>query len=103
MPIVNHGKKEIQTTQFLQEKVWISISGKGGLCRKLKKCLHEIFSMAQGVPSGINFIGLLSVMQSDENLYKTGRIVDCNIVYVMFFIICNSIINRTKKMVKGLL
>ena len=53
--------------------------------------------MAQGVSSEMDLIGLHKVMQSDVNLHKTGRIVDCNIVYVMFLIICNSIINQTKK------
>ena len=53
--------------------------------------------MAQGVPSGMDLIGLLRVMQSGMNLHKTCRIVGCNIVYVIFLIICNSIINQTKK------
>ena len=53
--------------------------------------------MAQGILSGMDLIGLLRVMQSGVNPQKTGKIVDCNIVYVMFLIICNSIINLTKK------
>ena len=53
--------------------------------------------MAQGVPSGMDLVELLRVMQSDVNLHKAGRIVGYNIVYVMFLIICNSIINQTKK------
>ena len=59
--------------------------------------LQDIFSMAQGIPSGMDLIGLLRVMQSGVNPQKAGRIVGCNIVYVMFLIICNSIINQTKK------
>ena len=54
-------------------------------------------ALLQGVPSGMDLIGLLRVMQSDVNPHKTGRIVGCNIVYVMFLIICNSIINQIKK------
>ena len=54
-------------------------------------------ALAQGVPSGMDLIGLLSVMQSGVNLHKAGRIVGCNIIYVIFLIICNSIINETKK------
>ena len=53
--------------------------------------------MAQGIPSGMDLKGLLKVMQSGVNPQKAGRIVGCNIVYVMFLIICNSIINQTKK------
>ena len=53
--------------------------------------------MAQGVPSGMDLVGLLRVMQSGVNPHKAGRIVGYNIVYVMFLIICNSIINQTKK------
>ena len=53
--------------------------------------------MAQGVPSRMELIGLLGVMQSDVNPHKAGKIVGCNIIYVMFLIICNSIINQTKK------
>ena len=64
-----------------------------------RKCLQEIFSMAQGVLSGMNLIGLLRVMQPDVNPHKAGRIVGRIIVYVMFFIICNRIINQTKKKV----
>ena len=52
--------------------------------------------MDQGVPSGMDLIGLLRVMQSGVNSHKAGRIVGCNIVYVMF-LICNSIINQTEK------
>ena len=52
--------------------------------------------MAQKVPSKIDLIGLLRVMQSDVNSHKTGRIVGYNIVYVIFLIIYNSIINQTK-------
>uniref|UniRef100_A0A0D3D5Q6 Uncharacterized protein n=1 Tax=Brassica oleracea var. oleracea TaxID=109376 RepID=A0A0D3D5Q6_BRAOL len=44
-------------------------------------------SIAQGVPSGMDLIGLLRMMQSGVNPHKTGRIVGCNIVYVMFLII----------------
>ena len=55
--------------------------------------------MAQGVLSGMNLIGLLRVMQPDVNPHKAGRIVGRIIVYVMFFIICNRIINQTKKKV----
>ncbi|CAN7015574.1 unnamed protein product [Brassica oleracea var. botrytis] len=36
--------------------------------------------MEQGVPSGIDLIWLLRVMQSVVNLHKTGRIIGCNIV-----------------------
>ena len=35
--------------------------------------------MAQGVPSEMDLIGLLRVMQSDVNPHKTCRIVGCNI------------------------
>ena len=45
----------------------------------------------------MNLIELLMVMQSGVNPHKAGRIIGCNIVYVMFLIICNSIINQTKK------
>ena len=51
----------------------------------------------------MDLIGLLRVMQSDVNPHKAGRIVGCNIVYVMFFIICNSIINQIKKIYIGLI
>ena len=53
--------------------------------------------MSQEVPSGMDLIGLLRVMQSGVNPHQAGRIVGCNIVYVIFLIICNSIINQTKK------
>ena len=53
--------------------------------------------MAQGVPSRTDLIGLLREMQSGVNPRKACRIFFCNIVYVMFHIIYNSIINHTKK------
>lgn len=42
----------------------------------------------------MDLIWLLRVMQSDVNLRKTDRIVDYNIVFLIF---CNNIINLTKK------
>ena len=45
----------------------------------------------------MDLIGLLRVMQSGVNPHKAGRIVGCNIVYVIFLIIFNSIINQSKK------
>ena len=72
-------------------------SRKGELCRKLEKMLTTDLSMAQGVPSIMDLVGLLRVMQSGVNPHKTGRIVGYNIVYIMVLIICNSIINQTKK------
>ena len=62
-----------------------------------EKNLQAMFGMVQELSSGMDFIGLLKVMQSGMNLHKAGRIVGCNIVYVIFLIICNSIINQTKK------
>ena len=53
--------------------------------------------MTQGIPSGMDLIGLFRVMQSGVNPHKADKIVGCSIVYVMFLIICNSIINQTKK------
>ena len=57
--------------------------------------MRDLLGKAQRIPS--DFIGLLRMMQSGVNLLKTGKIVGCNIVYVIFLIICNSIINQTKK------
>ncbi|KAG2292918.1 hypothetical protein Bca52824_039587 [Brassica carinata] len=39
-------------------------------------------SIAQRVPTGMDLIGRLRVMQSDVNPHKAGKIVGCNIVYV---------------------
>ena len=49
--------------------------------------------MAQGVLSGMDLIGRFWMMQSDGNLHKASRFVGCSIVYVMFLIVCNRIIN----------
>ena len=59
-----------------------------------RKCLQEIFRMAQGVPPRMDFIGRLRMVQSDANPNKTGRIVGCSIIYVTFLIVCNSIIKQ---------
>lgn len=33
-------------------------------------------------------------MQSDVNLHKVDKIFDCNIIYVMFLVVCNSIVDK---------
>ena len=47
----------------------------------------------------MDFIGRLRVMQSDVNPRKTGKIIGYNIVYVIFLIVCNSIITGQKKLI----
>lgn len=48
--------------------------------------------MAQRVLSGIDLTEWLRVMQSDVNSHKTCKIIGYNIVYIIFFIVCNNII-----------
>ena len=82
---------------FYRKRSGFQFPEKANYAKNQRKCLQEIFSMAQGIPSGMDLIGLLRVMQSGVNPQKAGRIVGCNIIYVIFLIICNSIINQTKK------
>lgn len=49
--------------------------------------------MTQGVLSGMDVIWRFWVMQLDGSLLKVNRFVGFNIVYVMFLIVCNRIIN----------
>ena len=88
-----------QMMQFLHQEVWVSIPGECELCRKNgENNYKKIFSIAQRVPTGMDLIGRLRVMQSDVNPHKAGKIVGCNIVYVIFLIVCNSIITRKKRL-----
>ena len=80
---------------FYRKRSEFQFPEKANYAENQRKYLQEIFSMAQrvpssiaqGVPSGMDLIGLLRMMQSGVNPHKTGRIVGCNIVYVMFLII----------------
>ena len=88
-----------KTTKFLQEEVCVSIPGEDELCRKLEKMLTR--DLQHGAKSTVRIeshrAGLLRVIQSCVNPHKACRVFGYNIVYVMFLIICNSIINQTKK------
>ena len=53
-----------------------------------------MFGMVQELSSGMDFIGRFRVMQLDENSYKARRIIGYSIVYVMFLVVCNIIVNQ---------
>ena len=65
---------------LIHQEIWVSNPNKSELWRFMEKNIHEIFDMAQGVPSGMDLIGRLRMMQSDVNPHKTCRIVGCRIV-----------------------
>lgn len=52
--------------------------------------------MTQGIPSRMDLIGWLKMMQSDINSPKADKMVSCNIVYLIFLIVSSSIINPIK-------
>ena len=59
-----------------------------------EKNLQAMFGMVQELSSGMDFIGRFRVMQLDENSYKARRIIGYSIVYVMFLVVCNIIVNQ---------
>ena len=71
------------------------IPSKDELCRILEKKAYQRSSAwhKESRQEWISYGGS-GVMQLDVNPRKTDRTVSCNIVYVMFLVVCNSIINK---------
>ena len=65
---------------LLHQEVWVSNLSKDELSRFIEKNIQEIFGMAQDVPSDMDLIGRLRMMQSDVNPHKADRIVGYRIV-----------------------
>ena len=90
---------ESQATQFLHQEIWISIHREDELYSKIGKNIYKNLQYGARCTVRIGSHRTGQSVQSDMNLHKAGKLVGCNIVYVMILIICNSIITRQKKII----
>uniref|UniRef100_A0A0D3CFV5 No apical meristem-associated C-terminal domain-containing protein n=1 Tax=Brassica oleracea var. oleracea TaxID=109376 RepID=A0A0D3CFV5_BRAOL len=65
-------KRDNNNEASVIQEVWVSNPSKGELCRFMEKNIQEIFGMAQKVPSGMDLIRWLRMMQPGVNPHKAA-------------------------------